>query len=464
MSFWHLAAAPSSVLAAVSTIHIALALVRKHRSANARRGLLLGAISSGFAAAAWIYPAPRELAMGVAAHLVWFAISGMLGGKAPVKPVRPAARVASPAPTVAPRPASAAAVPAPKPRGFLPAPVLAVFDETPEIRTFRVARPEGFEFRAGQFLTVQVQIDGRPVTRCYSISSSPASRGYLEISVKRQGLVSSMLHSTIRPGSTLAVRPPAGAFFYPEGDDRPLVLVSGGVGCTPMISMLRHAIACEPSRPVVYLFSAKTEADIAFRHELALVARRHPQVRIVIALTRASGSPQFYAGRIDENLVRQVVPDAKQSLFYVCGPQAMIEGTKALLARLGVAPAQVRSEAFEAAVASARSVPETGASGAPPEPVPVPVRAGGAAVARVQLSVSGKTVALSNGQTLLEAAESARVEIPNVCRAGICGTCKTRLVSGDVECTADVMEDADREQGYVFPCVAWAKGDCVLEA
>ena len=106
------------------------------------------------------------------------------------------------------RPGAAAPAAAPKQRGFLPTPVLAVFDETPEIRTFRIARPEGYEFHAGQFITVQVQLDGRPVTRCYSISSGPEARGYLEISVKRQGSVSSTLHSTVRPGSTLSVRPP----------------------------------------------------------------------------------------------------------------------------------------------------------------------------------------------------------------------------------------------------------------
>jgi ferredoxin-NADP reductase len=454
-----LSPAPSSVLAAVSTFHIALALIRKHRSANSRRGLLLGAISAGFALAAWVRPSPRDLAIGVAGQLAWFAISAFMGGRAPVRPAKPTPRAAVPA--AAPRAATAAAVA--KTRGFTPAPVLAVFDETPEIRTFRIARPEGFEFHSGQFLTVQVQLDGRPVTRCYTISSWPGARGYLEISVKRQGLVSRMLHSTVRPGSTLAVRPPAGGFRYPEADDRPLVLVSGGVGCTPMISMLRHAVACDPSRPVVYVFSAKTEADIAFRHELALMARRHPQVRVVIALTRTSGSPQFYAGRIDEKLIRQVVPDPLQSLFYICGPLAMIEGTKGLLAKLGVAAAQVRSEAFEAAVASARAaVPDVAA---PEAEAPVPVAAGPnrACAVRVQLSVSRKTVTLAKGQTLLEAAEAVAVEIPNSCRAGVCGTCKTRVVSGEVECEADAMDESDREQGFVFPCVAWAKGDCVLE-
>jgi ferredoxin-NADP reductase len=465
---WLLEAAPSSVLAAVSTLHVALALIRKHRSADPMRGWQLASLSALFAVSAWVWTSPRDLAVGGGAHLVWFAISASLGGRRPAAVARPATRPVSAAPPGV-RVAAPAAAAAPKQRGFAPTPVLAVFDETPEIRTFRLVRPEGYEFRAGQFITLQVQIDGHPITRCYSISSGPEARGYLEISVKRQGVVSSTLHSTVRPGSTLSIRPPAGAFVYPKGDDRPLVLVSGGVGCTPMISMLRHAVACEPSRPVVYLFSGKKEEDIAFRQELGLLSRRHPQVRIVIALTQAGGGPQFYAGRIDENLVRQVVPDPLQSLFYICGPQAMIEGTKALLARLAVPAAQVRSEAFAAAVAGARA--------AVPVPAPEPAREEEeavtvAAIARpasgatacVRLAVSGKTVTLTSGQTLLEAAETVRVEIPNVCRAGVCGSCKTRLVSGDVECTADVMEDSDRDEGYVFPCVAWAKGDCVLEA
>jgi ferredoxin-NADP reductase len=367
---WYLgtAPAPSSVLAVLTTAHVALALIRKHRAGTAARGRLLASVALAFAASPWIFPRPRDLAIGLAAHFVWFAIS------------------------------------------------------------------------------------------------SPASRGYLEISVKRQGLVSSTLHATIRPGSVLSIRPPAGAFVYPEGDDRPLVLVSGGVGCTPMISMLRHAVACEPSRAVVYLFSAKGESDIAFRQELALLGRRHPQVRIVVALTRGEANPRFYAGRIDEKLIRQVVPDPAQSLFYVCGPQGMIQGIRTLLGRIGVPPAQVRSEAFEAAVAASRVPP--GAESPAPEPVAVVAQVGATGGGRtsVRLSVSGKTVCPAGGQTLLEAAETARVEIASSCRSGVCGTCRTRLVSGEVECSADAMDESDREQGYIYPCVAWAKGDCVLEA
>ncbi len=462
---------PSSLLAAASTAHLALALIRKHQASTPVRGWLLAAVSVGFAATPWIWASPRDLAVGAAAHLVWFAASGRLAGERRAGPPRGLVLVPRPVavPERATAPATASAArPAPRtPAGPVQTPVLAVFDETPEIRTIRMARPEGFEFQAGQFLTVQVQLDGRPATRCYSISSCPDARGYVEISVKRQGRVSGTLHSTVRPGSLLAIRPPAGAFVYPAGDDRPIVLVSGGVGCTPMMSMLRHAISREPARPIFYVHSAKTETDIAFRQELTLVARRHPQVRVVIALTRAASAGEHYPGRIGETLLQEVVPSPSESLFYVCGPAAMISGVKTMLAQMGVPPAQVRSEAFEAAVAASRAsapapVPAAATAAAGPELVAVPGATAGTVCLR--LARSGKTAPASRDQSLLEVAESVDVEIPSLCRSGTCGTCRTRLVSGDVECTADVMDDEDRQGGYVFPCVAWARSDCVLEA
>lgn len=467
---------PSSLLAAASTAHLALALIRKHQASTSVRGWLLALVSAGFAATPWIWASPRDLVIGGAAHLVWFVASGKLAGERRAGSTRGLVLVPRPAasPTRTAAPATAT-TPLPEPRkpaGPVQTPVLAVFDETPEIRTIRMARPEGFEFQAGQFLTVQIQLDGRPATRCYSISSCPDARGYLEISVKRQGRVSGTLHSTVRPGSLLAIRPPAGSFVYPAGDDRPIVLVSGGVGCTPMMSMLRHAASREPARPVYYLHSAKTESDIAFRQELALLARRHPQVRIVTALTRASTAGEHYPGRIDANLLQEVVPSPAESLFYVCGPASMISGVKDTLARMGVPAAQVRSEAFEAAVAASRPSVVTAPAPAPaavpaaatrPELVAVR-RAAPAGAVTLRLARSGKTAPVARDQSLLEAAESAEVEIPNLCRAGTCGTCRTRLLSGDVECTADVMDDEDRRGGYVFPCVAWARSDCALEA
>jgi ferredoxin-NADP reductase len=271
----------SSVLAFVTTLHLALASLRNHRSATAGPLSSMAAVSLLLAALPWLFPSAIGLAFGIAAHLAWFVVCERL------VPVRPAERKSVQAPP-APRP-SAASGPSPaRPQGFVQVPVLAVFDETPDIKTIRMARPDGFEFRAGQFIAVRVRVDGKDCSRCYSVSSAPEVRGYLEISVKRHGLVSNALHVMARPGALLSVRSPNGAFTYPSGDDRPIVLVAGGVGITPLISMLRHAVHAEPARGVTLLYSARTEADFAFKDEIAALVRRHPQARAHFASSRAS--------------------------------------------------------------------------------------------------------------------------------------------------------------------------------
>jgi len=400
MSWGASAAIPSSAVALVSTFHLTLALLRKHRAAFRSWGHPALLVSYGFAALPWILSAPKQVAIGIGAHAVWMLVGEAIWRRRPS--LRPVLAAAS-------RPASVSGAPAPAAAGkserrpaagktpeFVPAPVLALFDETPDIRTFRMARPEGFDFLAGQFLTVGVPINGQRLTRCYSISSAPGSSGYLEISVKRQGLVSGALHSTVRVGSSLSIRPPAGRFVYPEDDRRPIVLLAGGVGCTPLVSMLRHAVASDPSRPVTYLLSARSEDDIAFRQELALLARRHPQVRIAVALTRGTGGPGFYAGRIDAPLLARTVPDPSSALFYICGPTPMIDGMRALLPGLGVPPAQIRWEAFGAAVAAS-------CEAAPRAVAPARRTTGSARKAAFALCLarSGRTVAVGGSQTLL---------------------------------------------------------------
>jgi ferredoxin-NADP reductase len=200
-----------------------------------------------------------------------------------------------------------------RPKGFIQAPVLAVFNETNDIKTIRIARPGGFEFAAGQFITVRIRVDGKDCSRCYSLSSAPDVRGYLEISVKRQGLVSNALHATARPGAMMSIRSPNGAFKYPSGDDRPIVLLAGGVGITPLMSMLRHGVQTEPSRPITLLYSARTPSDFAFHDELMALARRHPQIRVHLASTKSS-SPDLYPGRIDSALIGATLPDVAHSI------------------------------------------------------------------------------------------------------------------------------------------------------
>jgi ferredoxin-NADP reductase len=352
-------------------------------------------------------------------------------------------------------------------------PVLAVFQETEDIRTFRMLRPEDFEYAAGQFLTVRVQVDGKPLVRCYSISSPPGATGYLEISVKRQGVVSGMLHATVRPGSMLSVKHPAGKFTYPGGDDRPIVFLAGGVGVTPLISMFRHATASEPMRPATLILSVKEERQVPFRHELELLAERHPQAKVAIvssggpfALVAGGGAAGIgrFAGRINEDLLRKLVPDVANTIFMICGPGAMMEAMKELLSSLGVPPGQIRYEAFEAAIATSKEETVPGVKPARPTPAPAPAPAATGDGPQLTLQKSGVTVSVGAAQSLLEAAEAAGVSIDSSCRAGVCLTCRTRLLSGNVDCSSDSLDDDDRAAGYILPCISYAKGNCVLDA
>ncbi len=449
--------AGSAVVAFVTTIHLALALLRQHRSVRRPAQLSLLLPSALLTLSPWFLPGALWLLAGIAAHLAWFvACEWLLPQAATAPPARapsPSRRPDAQAPESSGRPA------APGP-GFTPVPVLAVIEETPDIRTFRLRRPEGMRFLAGQFLTVRVNVDGKPLVRCYSISSAPESPGYVEISVKRQGVVSNLLHATLRPGSVIAVKGAAGQFRYPDGDDRPLVLIAGGVGITPVMSMLRHAISSDPSRPVTLLLSVRTENDIPFHDELLAIRSRHPQVQLGVRVSRSAAAPGITAGRIDETCIRRYVADPANSIFMMCGPLAMIDAIRSLLLGMGARADDVRAEAFEAAVAASRERAQDGLA------TVLPIQSGqrSAAPAHVTLALSQKTVAVGRGQSLLDACESAGSDIPSSCRAGVCLTCRTRLLEGEVDCASDSLDAEDRESGFILPCVSWPKGDCVLEA
>lgn len=455
----------SSALAFFTTLHLALALLRKERSFGGGFRLLL-LPSFVFTAAPWLLPSPLGLTVGLLSHLAWFtACEKLLPVAAPAAP-RPAsgARTTTRPEAATPFSPSRASSPSAPPPGFVATPVLAVFDETPEIRTFRLVRPKGFEFRAGQFLSVRIPAGSKTAVRCYTISSSPDARGYLEISVKRQGLVSSTLHATVRPGTTLEVRGPGGKFLYPSGEDRPIALLGGGVGITPLMSMLRYAVANEPDRSVTLLYSVRTERDIAFRTELAGIVRRNPQVRLVLAASRGTEDPELFPGRIDEKLLRNVISNLLRPLYFVCGPVPMIEEMKRLLAGAGVPEAQVHAEAFEAAVAWA-SAPASAAARRPAAAASGGGRGRpGATTWRLVLCRSGKTTGVSPSQTLLEAAEEAGAGIDSSCRSGACGTCRTRLLRGAADGEGGALSPEERAQGWILPCISFPRADCEMDA
>ena len=448
--------------ASLTAVHLTIAALRHHR---ARTSVVNPFVlpSFLFAVTPWVWPSPLALGLVLAGHVAWVVACEILAPAA----ATPQAPAQSAAPNAtkpsAPRPRTPAHTPAPSgtaQAGFGEASVLAVLDEATDIRTFRMSRPQGFEFTAGQFVPVRVSIDGKPHVRCYSISSSPDARGYFEISVRRQGLVSTTLHATLRTGSRLLIGRPAGQFVYPGGDDRPLALLAGGIGITPLLSMLRHAISSDPGRPVVLLYSARNPQAAAFYSELQVIGQRHPQVRIAVTMSEPSTPAPWRRGHIDAQMVRQHVAHPSHTIFCICGPVPMMTAMEQLLTAEGVPANQIRTENFDTAMAATQI--HAPAAAAQSAAMPRPQQ--GSAQYEITFAATGRSVSANGSHTLLEMAEAEGIAIPSSCRSGVCQACRTRVADGDVDCQSSVLDPDDRAEGFILPCVSWPHSDVVLEA
>jgi ferredoxin-NADP reductase/DMSO/TMAO reductase YedYZ heme-binding membrane subunit len=337
--------------------------------------------------------------------------------------------------------------------------VVGMFRETPSVRTFRLAPPDGgpvpFAFRAGQFLNLMVDVDGRRVGRSYTIASPPTRDGYVELTVKREehGHVSRFLHDMLMTGHSVAVSAPAGRFTFDPGKDLAkepgVVLVAGGVGVTPVMSILRDLTDRCWAGKIDLVFSVRTPADVIFADELRYLAGRHPNLHVHVAITR-DAPPDWPGprGRVTAELLRQLVPDLAQRRAFVCGPDAMADAARAALVEAGVPAERVTLESFTPAAAT-----------------PAPAGDAGTGTFTATFARSDKTAPLPGNQTVLDAAESAGVAIDFQCRSGVCGTCRTRLVSGQVTMPVrDALSDADEADGYILACQAHATGDVTVDA
>jgi ferredoxin-NADP reductase/DMSO/TMAO reductase YedYZ heme-binding membrane subunit len=344
--------------------------------------------------------------------------------------------------------------------------VARIFVETPDVRTFRLVPIGGgtlpFDYQPGQFLTLEQEIDSRHVTRCYTIASSPSRTRYCEISVKREplGTSSRHLHDHVREGDRLRIRAPGGKFTFAGSEAPRIVLIAGGVGITPLMSIARYLTDSCWAGKIDFILAARSREQLIFHDELQWLAARFPNLRVHIVLSNGADDPQWTGacGRLSQELLGQWIDDWDTPLIYVCGPKPMMATVSVLLAGLGVEPARVKTEAFvsPASRESADVMPTAApVESDPPRPVE----------AMVHFSRSRQSSVLLPETTVLEAAEGIGLNLPYECRSGICGQCKIRLSSGrvtmDVE---DALTPGDKNAGYILACQSHALEDLVVEA
>jgi ferredoxin-NADP reductase len=223
------------------------------------------------------------------------------------------------------------------------------------VKTFRlgVDSQVPFEFLPGQFIILAFEIfdraKGRSVrkNRAFSISSSPMEKNYLEITVKKTGRISTYMHEVVKEKDLLTIKNRSGEFYFQEGFSDELVLIAGGTGIAPLMSMVRNISQRKLPVKITLLYSNKTPGDIIFYKEIQALESSHSNFRCIHTITRPEGyNWRGPTGRINQELLEQNVSN-KQALFYICGPKAMIQATAEFLKGLGVHPSRIKIEKWD---------------------------------------------------------------------------------------------------------------------
>ncbi len=397
--------------------------------------------------------------------------------------------------------------------------------ETQDTKTYRLVgnKPTLFSYKPGQFVTITLNIDGKPVKRSYSISSSPSRPHTLELTIKRVpgGLVSNWMADQISLGDEIHVRGPAGRFSCFNYPSRKMLCIAGGSGITPIMSMLRWIVDTTADVDVILLYSGRSPQDFIFRKELETISARHSGLRVLFTVTSNWAGTESWTGltgRCSSSMIELVAPDVLERHVFLCGPKPFSESMKGQLKCLDYPIANLHTESFgEGRVASgtpvapvaapplAPSAPkpvlaEDAAAAAPPKasapapaappadapaappadapaaspadapaapaaaaPSPAPA-AGPADGFKIVFKKSGVEAVAAGDTKLLDLAETHGVEIDYACREGECGSCLTKCLSGSVEMEDNDLSEEERGQGFIYPCVACATSDVVLEA
>ncbi|KRW95163.1 2Fe-2S iron-sulfur cluster-binding protein [Paracoccus sp. MKU1] len=317
--------------------------------------------------------------------------------------------------------------------------------------TLRPTDPTGFvPFRAGQHLAFRLGLPQRSVAT-YTISSSPRDRGRYRISVKHepQGQGGSdYFHSKAQVGTRLRALAPRGSFVLAE-DNRPVILLSGGIGITPALSML-HELAQGAPRPVYFIHACSDASEHNFQQEVAGIARGRPWIRILTAYAAGSADDLAHGncqhlGILDRDMLRGWLP-LDDYRVYMCGPGGFMDAMRAALTGLGLADSDIRQESFGSPLPanSAQVRPTAEQSGV-----------------EVRFGRTGLDSTWNGAANLLEFAEAQGLSPDFSCRAGVCGSCQCGLLNGEVEYDEEPLDPLP--PGQILLCCSRPKGPIELD-
>ncbi|OKH52589.1 flavodoxin [Calothrix sp. HK-06] len=382
-------------------------------------------------------------------------------------------------------------------KGELTARCQEIINETHDVKTFRFVVPQIlFTYKPGEFVNLELKINGEEISRSYSISSTPSRPHSLDITVKRvqNGLMSNWLHDNIKVGDEVKLRGPYGKFTCFANPSPKLLFISAGSGITPMMSMSRWLLDTVAKVDIVFFHSARFPKDIIYRQELELMSARHPNFHLALSTTRheVGYSWSGLTGRLDAKMLLLTAPDLETRTVYVCGSESFMESTKQILESIGFPMQNYYEESFGAP----RKKPQKTSQSITAEVnnsglkhllgnISSPTFCANTSVLMkpstsiassssqllnnqntLVFKKSGKEVICDGEENILSIAELEGVKIRNSCRAGTCGSCKKLKIKGDLRLEAEPegLDESEIQEGYILTCISYPQGKVVIDA
>lgn len=334
-----------------------------------------------------------------------------------------------------------------------PLTVKQVVRETPDAFSIHFANdyPEAFHYKPGMYLTVQAIVNGKKERRAFSLSTSPLADEHLAVTIKciTGGVVSNHLRNTLQPGDTVEVLPPLGNFTLDINAENAwhYVLIGGGSGITPLMSMLRSVLLGEPHSKVSLIYGNRDQTSIIFARELEKLQKQHPgRLHIDHVLQAPPAGWAGAVGMISGKTAADLLDAARNRWnlpmgYYMCGPNPMMEGVKSLLQMAGVPARDIHQEFYTAPLPAADDPGEE-------EDYEIVTQ-------EVKIKLDGKlhTLTVTPDKSILDAAIAADLDPPYACQEGVCCTCRGKLVEGLVQMNErEGLSDEEIEAGYILTC------------
>lgn len=340
-----------------------------------------------------------------------------------------------------------------------------IIEETHNVKSFRFKSKKDawFQFLPGQHTTLFLNIDGVEVMRTYTIASSPTRPHTITITSKKMvdGVVTNWMHDHLQVGDCVDALNIGGSFSVAlDKPKQKILLMSGGSGITPMLSMTRYFVDLAIDVDIVFVHNAQTPLDLIGQYELDYYAHHQSNFTLSYVCDRPDESWQGYSGFLSSEMLSSMVPDYLDREIYCCGPEAYMDNAQGLLESGGFDMSCYHQESFDIGSSTAQqnmadpnqeSVRET-------EP------SGDVVAYSVSLTETGQTIPCPSNSTILDAIQQQGIGVPFACSMGMCGTCRVKMTEGTVEMDAQGgLLKSHEEEGYILTCCAQPTSDVVLD-